>query len=529
MINIYRDIPLKGLFMNCISRLALLSMLYLGAAHASDSNVPTSFSSQSYQTLSSTFTNNANYNMYNFNGNPLGRFDMDSNLVSLNTAYRMHNQKNDIFSNNYNGFIIPSLSLRPSKSILFNLNYSLNSAKIDPLSLPLHKFGFTMLGQTTNEVFKAGIAGDGFIGTETETNSDNTRTILGINNTGICVGSTIVPGVTLGVFVHGSLMIDTLHSSSTQTILQERFASVKIPQVDVTADITFPSIKNTVLLGYTFSKSHFVYTIKSDNSSQIQTFHNIAGLSDDIIHQWDADPIVTDSMGIVLQDQVTFDIGKTALSPSLTTGYLQSSSKRMKPGSSNHPLTYNGVNEGYNWKTGSFKIGLGTSFSILDLSNTWIEYSYATLKLQLQGDKFADTLADSRSTGLTRLGLGTQLDIARIPAFNMSESIDLRLSLGYFQNKFNPLLSTYRDEIFSNILPTNVNTQLDRYTPWEQFNNTVTLSGIQCGLHSSFKDETVAVDLYYVFANQKFADAAIQGGKVTELGVDITLNIRSQK
>src|SRR5512133_1328401 len=253
--------------MKCIRRLALVSMLYLCVAHASDSNAPTAFSSQHYQTLSSTFTNNANYNSFNFAGNPLGRLDIDSNLVSLNAAYRMHNQTHDSLTNKYNGFIIPSLTLRPSKIILFNVNYSLNSAKIDPLALPLHTFGFTMLGQTTNEVFKAGIAGDGFIGTETENNGDNTRTILGINNTGVCVGSTIIPGLTLGVFVHASLLLDTLHNSNTQTIQQERFASVTLPQIDFTADITIPSIKNKILFGYTFSKSHFVYTIKSDNSS----------------------------------------------------------------------------------------------------------------------------------------------------------------------------------------------------------------------------------------------------------------------
>jgi hypothetical protein len=487
---------------------------------ASDSDAPA--------TLSSTFSNKINYNSFNFAGNPLGLLDLDSSMVTLNTAYRMHNLTNDSLNNKYNGFVIPSLTLRPSKTILFNLNYSLNLATADPLSLPLHKFGFTMLGQTSNAVFKAGIAGDGFIGTETEKNGSDTRTILGINNTGVCVGSTIVPGLTLGLFAHASLLLDTLHNASNQTILQERFASVKLPQIDLTADISIPSIKNMVAIGYTFSKSHFVYTIKTDDPMLVQSFHTIAG-TNELLHQWDADPIVTDSMAIALQDRITFDIGNTSLSPALTTGYLQSSSKRMQPGNSNHPLTYGGVKDGYNWKTSSFKIGFGTSFSILDMSNTWIEYSYSSLKLQLLGDKYAESLDDTRSTGLTRLGLGTQFDFARIPAFNISESVDLRLNLGYFQNKYNPLLSTYSDELFSHILPTSVNTQLSRYTPWTQFDNTVTLSGIQIGLHTSFKDETIAFDLYFVSANQKFTNAAAQSGKLTEAGIDITINIQSQK
>jgi hypothetical protein len=522
------DIQLKGLFMKCICRLALISTLCFSMAHASDSNAPTGFSSQQYQALSSTFTNASNYNSFNFGGNPLGRLVVDSNLVSMDAAYRMYNQTQDNLKNKYNGFIIPSLTLRPSKALLFNLNYSLNSVTIDPLSLPLHKFGFTMLGQTNNAVFQAGIAGDGFIGTVTEKNESDSRTILGIRNTGICIGSTIVPEVTLGVFAHASFLLDTLHISENPSQLQERFASVTLPQIDVTADIIIPSIKNKILLGYTFSKSHFVYTIKSDNPAQVQTFHNVTG-NNDMLHQWDADPIVTDSMAIAFQDQISFDIGKTALKPSLTTGYLQSSSKRMNPGSSNHPLTYDGVKEGYNWKTNSFKIGVGTSFSILDMSNTWIEFSYSSLKLQLLGDKFAESLDDTRKTGLTRLGLGTEFDFASIPAFNINQSTDLRLSLGYFQNKYNPLLSTYRDELFSHILPNTVNTQLTRYTPWEQFNKTVTLSGIHTGLHTSFKEETIAADLYFVFANEKFSDASIQSGKVTELGIDITFNIKSQK
>jgi len=478
--------------------------------------------------LSSTFTNSATYNSFNFGDNPLGRLGLDSNLVALNAAYRLYNQTQDTLKNNYNGFIIPSLTLQPSKTLLFNLNYSLSSITIDPISLPLHKFGFTMLGQTKNAVFQAGIAGDGFIGSETIKNSSDARTILGINNTGICIGSTIVPEVTLGVFAHASFLLDTLHISENPLLLQERFASVKLPQIDLTADIIIPSIKNKILLGYTFSKSHFVYTIKSDNPALVQTFHDIAG-NNDIPHQWDADPIVTDSMAISFQDQLSIDIGKTVLKPSLTSGYLQSSSKRMNPGSSNHPLTYDGVKEGYNWRTNSFKIGVGTSFSILDMSNTWIEFSYSSLKLQLLGDKFNDSLDDTRSDGLTKLGLGTQFDFARIPAFNLSESIDLRLSLGYFQNRYNPLLSTYRNEPFSHILPTSVNTQLTRYTPWEQFNSTVTLSGIHTGLHTSFKDETIAADFYFVFANQKYTDASIQSGKVTEAGIDITFNVKSHK
>lgn len=513
--------------MKCIRRLVLVSTLCLGTAQASDSDAPTAFSSQHYQTLSSTFTNNINYNSFNFAGNPLGRLVVDTNLVTLNTAYRMYNQAQDSLKIKYNGFIIPSLTLRPTKTLLFNLNYSLNSATIDPLSLPLHKFGFTMLGQTTNAVFQAGIAGDGFIGTVTEKNESDSRTILGFNNTGICIGSTIVPEVTLGVFAHASFLLDTLHISDNPSLLQERFASVTLPQIDLTADIIIPTIKNKILLGYTFSKSHFVYTIKSDNPALVQEFHNTTG-NNDIPHQWDADPIVTDSMAIAIQDQISFDIGKTTLKPSLTTGYLQSSSKRMKPGSSNHPLTYDGVKEGYNWKTNSFKIGFGTSFSILDMSNTWIEFSYSTLKLQLLGDKYAESLDDISKTGLTRFGLGTEFDFASIPSFNINQSIDLRLSIGYFRNGYNPLLSTYRNELFAHVLPNTVNTQLNRYTPWEQFDKTVTLSGIHTGLHTSFKEETVAADLYFVFAKEKFDNAPIQSGTVTELGIDITFNIKSQ-
>lgn len=513
--------------MKCIHRLVLISTLCVSMVHASDSNAPTSFSSQQYQELSSTFTNTSNYNSFNFGGNPLGRLVVDTNLVSMNAAYRMYNQEQDSLKNKYNGFIIPSLTVRPTKTLLFNLNYTLNSATIDPLSLPLHKFGFTMLGQTNNAVFQAGITGNGIIGTQTEKNESDSRTIIGFNNTGISIGSTIVPEVTLGLFAHASFLVDTLHIADNPSELQERFASVTLPQIDLTADIIIPTIKNKILLGYTFAKSHFVYTIKSDNPALVQDFLNTTG-NNDIPHQWDADPIVTDSMAIAFQDQVSIDIGKTTLKPSLTTGYLQSSSKRMKPGSSNHPLTYDGTKTGYDWKTNSFKIGVGTAFSILDMSNTWIEFSYSTLKLQLSGDKYAESLDDTRKTGLKRFGFGTEFDFASIPSFNINQSTDLRLSIGYFMNDYNPLLSTYRDELFSHINPNTVNTQLTRYKPWEQFDRTVTLSGIHTGLHTSFKEESITADLYFVFAKEKFDDASKQSGTVKELGIDITFNIKSQ-
>jgi hypothetical protein len=517
--------PVRSLFF-------AIALYQLCNAQVQESNIPTNYSAKHYLSLSSTFTDSSRYNSYEFAGNPLGKLDSDTNLVALQTGYRfLHSTRNAPVdsTSQFNGFVLPVITLRPSSYVLFSFNYSLNSIKSDNLSMPLHNFGFTMLSQANKGVFKGGITGQGFIGTEKQSDGSDTRTLMGFKDMGICIGSNVGPFVNLGLFAHAAFLLDTLsHLTDNSSPLQERFASVELPQIDVTADVNIPNASERAGMSYTYAKKHFVLTEKSGSNSEIQTFHDIAGDNGDD-HQWDADPIVNDSMAFALQNmwKINFE-NNMALIPSIAIGYMRNQFKRMKPGTNNHPLSYDGQKNGYEWQTRSFRFGVGTKVQIFDLSAVWVEFSRSSLSLSLDGEKYADSLKDSKSKGFYRLGLGTQFNFARIPGFNINKSTDIALTVGYLYDEQNDLISSYRGETFSHIHSMAVNTQLMRYTPWKQFREKISSSGIQTGLHTSFKDEEFITDLYFVFFDQSITGDNPRKGNEIETGLDFTYNFKAR-
>jgi len=347
---------------------------------------------------------------------------------------------------------------------------------------------------------------------------------MGLDDIGICVGSQIGEVVNLGVYAHASFLLDTLVNSNENVVLQERYASVKLPQIDVTGDINIPNIKDKLSLSFTYAKKHFVYTEKTDNSALINTFHTIAGYNG-TDNQWDADPVVNDSIAFNLQNRTSIGLNdNVGLIPSVALGYLQNNVARMKPGNDNHPLSYNGENSGYDWKTGSFRLGIGSTVTLFSMADLWLEYSFSTLNLTL-GDNYADSLNDSKSKYMNRFGIGSKLNFARIPAFNISKSTDLALTIGYLSEQRNDLVSSYRDDAFGYVQPIAVNTQLYRYTPWKQFRETISSSGIQTGLHTSFKDETIVTDLYFIYATESMSGDNSRDGHEIEFGLDLIFNV----
>lgn len=492
------------------------------------STLPTSYSAKQHITLSSSFTDSSNYNSYDFAGNPLGKLESDTNLMQLNAGYRFYsssvNGPGDS-TGKYSGFVLPAISLRPSQNFLLSLNYSNNSIKSDSLTLPLHQFGLMILSQTTKKVFRSGFVAQGFIGKEKLENGDNNRSIIGLQDVGFCIGSQITPVVNLGVYAHASFLLDTLFNSKENVLLQERYASVKLPQIDVTGDINIPKIKDKASFSFTFAKEHFVYTEKTDNVSRLYTFRTIA--SDNSAEKlWDADPIKNDSIAFGLQNMISFSLNDNAnLTPSIDFGYMQNKSARMKPGNDNHPFSYNGERSGYDWKTGSLRFGIGSNIELFSLTNTWLEYSFTKANLTL-GDEYPDSLKDSKSKNLNRFGIGSNLNFARIPALGINKSTDLTLTIGYLFEQRNELMSSGMKDIFNYVQPVDVNTQLHRYTPWIPFRETISSSGIQSGIHASFKDGTFITDLYFIYAAESVTGNIKRSGSEIRTGLDLSLNVK---
>jgi hypothetical protein len=509
--------------------LSAIALFNICIAQVHESNLPTSYAAKQYLSFSSSFTDSSLYNMYDFAGNPLGNLDRSTNVVELNVGYRFLNMSGNSGSDSastYNGFVLPVISLRPSPNLHIGLNYSLQPIESNDFSMPLHQFGFSLVSQTKNGIFRAGLAGQGYLGTETQNSGSDTRTLMGIRDMGICIGSKINPTVNIGLYAHAAFYVDTLFNSNQSRILEERFASVELPQIDATIDINMQKVPDQAVFSYTYAKNHFVYTQKTSDLSAMVTFHTITGLNS-LDNQWDADPIVNDSIEFSFKDMYRIDLGHSmALTPSIALGYMHNNFVRMKPGADNNPFDYNGQDDGYEWHTQSFGFGVGSAFQICNASKLWVEFYRSALSLSLDGDHFAESLKDSDSKALYRFGCGTTFDIAKAVAPSGTNSV--ALTVGYLLDQHNDLLSSYRGEAFSHILPMTVNNQLERYQPWNQFRQKVSSSSFHAGLSAAFKEETFVTGLYFVYTSNSISGLQSGNTSATELGLDLTYNVKAR-
>lgn len=511
------------------------AIFHMCFSQINNSENPAHFTAMQHISLSSSFTDSSNYNSFDFAGNPLGRLDKDTNVLSLNAGFRLYNSPVNAQGDSgakFNDFILPAISLRPSNGFLMSLNYSFNSVKTDSFSLPLHSFGLMMLGQSEKRIIQGGFTAQCIIGKEKSDNSDNTRSVMGLEDLGICIGSQITPNVNIGLYAHAAFYLDTLFNSDDSRLLQDRHASVKLPQFDLTSDINIPGIKDKASLKFTYAKEHFVYTEKTDDNSLIDEFHDIAGNNttgdgEEIYGEWDADPIKSDSIAFGLQNRISFSLSDNVnLVPAIELGFTHKNSVRMKPGKDNHPFTYEGERSGFNWESGSFRFGIGSSLEILNMSDIWLEYSFSKVSLTT-GDEYDESVRGSKSKNMGRFGIGTKFDFAQIPSLDIGNTTELALTIGYLYEQYNMLFSdASMCSAFEHINSMGVNTQLYRYTPWTQFDKTVTSSGIQTGIHTSFMDKAFAADLYFIFAKETLSADEELSGNVIRAGLDLILNVK---
>ena len=522
----------------------LLIILYASAvvfAQFNESRGPVSTNAKNLSTVSTSFTDKNNYNTFSHSANPIGIFETEDALLNFKVGHRYlgwNNSSNPDSSQLVNGFIIPQILVGAPDKIYLGLNYSINptsrSNEFEKITMAYNSFGMFLIGQTEEGRLQFGVKGKGYYGNERTVLFDSSRTILGVDEVGVCLGSKLHEAVQINFYAHAAGFFDSLFTkdrypdpTSNDSIQwpQERFAWLQLPQIDFSIDIgmkDFPYLSNFC---FTYARNNFVYTLKANNVwLPNSNFHQIAGNND---AQWsDADPIVTDSIGWHWQNLWEIRINKTfGLNPALHLGYWHNRCKRMKPGTDNHPINYDGEKTGYTWENESFQFGIGNVFLLEKFAKIWFEYSRANLGLEITGNQIAADEPEKR--GYNRIGTGFITQIDALPFINMPKSVELFFTFGFLFMQENALYSIYKFEPFRFMYNIGVETQLYRYQPWEEMKTELKTSNVSFGLGASFMNKMFEVGVHLGILRQEYTKVRDEKYKGLESGIDLKYNILS--
>lgn len=518
------------------SLLIILSASAVVFAQFNEARGPVSTSVKNLSSASTSFTDKNNYNTFSHSTNPIGIFETEDAPLSFIVGHRYlgwKNSSNPDSSQLVNGFIIPQILVGAPDKIYLGLNYSINPTsrynEYEKLTMAYNRFGVFLIGQTEEGIFQFGIKGQGYYGNERTDLFDSSRTILGVDEVGVCIGSKLHDVVQINFYAHAAGFFDSLFTEEklNDSIQwpQERFSWLQLPQIDFAIDIgmkDFPYLSNFC---FTYARNNFVYTLKANWVQPPNSpFHQIAGYNND---QWaDADPIVTDSIGWHWQNLWDIKLNKTfGLNPALHFGYWHNRCKRMKPGSDNHPINYDGEKKGYTWETESFQFGLGNAFLFQKFAKIWFEYSRATLGLEITGNQIAAD--EPKKQGYNRIGTGFITHIDALPFLNMPKSVELFFSFGFLYIQENALYSTYKLEPFRFMYNIGVETQLYRYQPWEEMKNELKTSNVSFGIGASFMNKMFEVGAHLGILRQEYTKERDEKYKGLESGIDLKYNILS--
>jgi opacity protein-like surface antigen len=446
--------------------------------------------------------------------NPLGILQKESTKVGLKLGYRylgFKNKNNSDSTQVSNGFIAPDILIGSPKKIYLNLSYNILPTRVtygDSLfNTPLNYFGLAVVGQIPDGRFQAGLFGTGYYAKEKDKKfSADTRVNMGVECAGLTLGTKLHEAVTLAFAGHVAGFVDSLQKDTITRLPQERSGFIQLPQIDVILSIgkeKFPYLSSFV---YTYARNHFVYTQKKnippnmnpDLDRDMHRFYKTAGYNfnplsnTDVKHKWDADPIVTDSIGWDWQNLFDLPIQDAArFQPGINLGYWHSRNKRMKPGGSNQPMKYDGEKRGFTWENSSLHVGVGISMAVKDYVDFWIEYNISTLRSKLTGDSLSNKFGSQipKSKPFNQFGLGLTTNLNSYPAFKMPKSTGLYLTFGFLFIQENNLLSKYRSNHFALMYPMKVNTQLWHYEPWESMKHDLTTAVTSIGLGLSLLDK----------------------------------------
>ena len=526
--------------------LILLLFFSFSIAQYRENSAPVKKKAKYLSTVSSSFTDFYKYNTLSHAKCPIGILETEDAIVSLNLGYRysgLESYKESFPSKSSHGILAPNMLIGIPEKLYFGMNYSISptEASLRPggndntiLKMPFNSFGLFFAAQTKDGRFKCGLNGQGYYAKRNDAGNKE-RIILGVDDIGFGLGSRLHDAVSLEFYGHSAGLFDSLNIllSRDTSHKQDRYAWVQLPQIDIAADVGSDDIPYFSNFVFSYARNYFVWVsnVYSDiNSVDVLEFP----------------PIVTDSIGLDWQNLWNISYNNTPLfQPAVNIGYWRNRIQLMRPGDPYEPLTNSGAAKDSTWETKSFRIGIGNSVLIKDYAKLWVEYSYATLGLEITGDILKENVLEKElpeKHGYNRVGFGFTTNFDEIPAFNIDESVDLYFNCGFLFIQENLLYTSYRSETYRFISDylsgssINLNERKfgsksvlkGKYEPWLVMHGEVETRNLSFGFGASFLNKIVNIEAHMGIINQRYHsqkdDSQDIKYKGLEFGIDLKYN-----
>ncbi len=521
----------------------------INASFYNEDRFPTDVSVRRLSTVSSSFTDITGYNTWDHARIPLGIFESQKSVISLNLGYRRlrwKNKSNFDSTHIFNGIIAPTIRVGVPGKVYCDLYYNINPVSItdsitdDPriVDMPVSRFGLNLISQIADGRFQVGICGQGYYGKEKWNENANERLLMGGEEVGLFLGVKLHEAVLLNIYGSAAGYIDTLfiadpnYTFQNEQFPQERFAWMQLPRINVALDIGMDDLPYMSNMSFTYAHSNFVLTQKPFLINIDDPSHPVT----DISAGNDADPIVCDSIAWHMQHLWKININDVLrFDPAAQLGYWHSRYKHMEPNSDNYPINYDGEKPGYEWDTKSFRFGIGGSCLMKEITKIWLEYSFASLNLEVTGDKlstYKDSVPPGR--GYSRIGVGFTTNFDNIPQLGMTDAYGLYLTLGFLFMQENELSSPFRSKPFQRMYKMytdnpnppyfsekDLNVERNRYRPWEIIKNRLNTMNISIGLGATFLDNAFETALHLGFLNRRYTAGRSEKYKGFEFGFDL--------
>jgi hypothetical protein len=461
------------------------------------------------------FSNQDEYNEYDFCRSPLGIFEKESCMVRCGLEYRTFSIANtksaDSGSASANDLEVPRVIVGKRDVIYLILDYdpSWVSQKSNDTTLllsPLHRFGLTVAAEMPSKYMRFGITGQGYYGTLTTSLNKNERTIMGLSALSAYLGSQVHPLVRIGIHGGATANFDSLQDKAN--IQVDRYFYGAIPSYGGDIDVGMKGVPLQSSFNIDFATNNLVYVtkgippVKPDGSED-------ALVGDSLAWQWR-------TIGTIAHAGFEYR-------PALSLEYWRDKIQEYTPGEKNYPLQYGSAQGDTNWTFSSFSLGLGASSRLQTYGKTWFEYTHEFFNASYG----AGTNRANRKQGYDRIGLGLEGNVNSIPGLRMPESMEAFLRLGYLNMRENARFGGYHADEFRQIGPMAARSQFAGTSGAYSlaFGQDERVSRFSLGAGGTFFNRMLGVDLMFAFLSRE-ADVKENG---FEFGIGVEYVMKAGK
>ncbi|MBN2188852.1 MAG: hypothetical protein JW699_05320 [Chitinispirillaceae bacterium] len=454
-----------------------------------------------------SFTDENLYNSYDFCNSPVGIFDLDSLRLRAHAGLdlvRWHAaERRDSLRQQYTALNVPDILFEKPKMFAVRLFYAPTwlgdeTDTVRKLSLPLHRFGFLLAAQAPSGIFQFALNSKGFIGKEKLVDSADNRTMMGLDDLTLTIGSRVHPLLAIGMRGGVTARFDTLNDVGS-TINRDRYFSGHIPLLEWYVDFGKGGFPVQSGLSITKATSRLVYVSGND---------------------MDQNPLKGDSLALTWQVLGRLRHAGITVHPAFILSYWKNSIREYQPTVDNDDLAVGPELSGWDRQLSDFRFGIGSLIAIKRFASVWIEYTRPSMRLHY-GDSWS-TLVPDKNVGYHRTSIGLLTNLHALPALGFPSSAETMFRIGYFNQTENSGIKPFGEEMFGLMTPAGTFSQAYRYYPDFGWGPLQRVSGITLGLTGTFFDKRLEADAHVCFLSR---NASVRN-RGTVFGLDIAYVLR---